>query len=116
MSEVNVVSVMAHQDDELVCLDTMLKMLERGDRLHFICVTDCSGGMAHAPEMTLQEAAAVRDLEMRALADALGATCICLGEHDESCTIRQMSNCVSSRPCEPLRQMLSSPITARSTT
>ena len=79
----NVASVMAHQDDELVCLGTMLKMLERGDRLHFICVTDGSGGMAHAPEMTRQEAAAIRHSEMRALADALSATYVCLGEHDE---------------------------------
>ena len=35
----NVVSVMAHQDDELMCLGTMLKMKARGDSLHFICLT-----------------------------------------------------------------------------
>jgi LmbE family N-acetylglucosaminyl deacetylase len=80
---VNVVSVMAHQDDELVCLGTMLKMQQRGDALHFICVTDGSGGMVHVPKMTREEAAATRDREMRRLADRLGASYTCLGERDE---------------------------------
>ena len=62
----NVVSVMAHQDDELVCLGTMLKMQARGDALHFICLTDGCGGMVQAPEMTRGEAAAVRDRESTA--------------------------------------------------
>lgn len=79
----NVISVMAHQDDELMCLGTMLKMQERGDALHFICVTDGSGGMVHAPDMPRAEAAAIRDREMSALAAKLGATYQCLGEHDE---------------------------------
>lgn len=79
----NVVSAMAHQDDELMCLGAMLKMQARGDALHFICVTDGSGGMAHAPEMSREEAAAVRDREMRELAGRLGASYTCLGERDE---------------------------------
>jgi len=79
----NVLSVMAHQDDELMCLGTMLKMRARGDSLHFICVTDGSSGMVHAPEMTRAEAAAVRDREMCALAERVGATYQCLGEKDE---------------------------------
>lgn len=79
----NVVSVMAHQDDELMCLGAMLRMRERGDRLHFICVTDGSGGMAQAPEMPRDEAAAVREREMRALADSTEASYQCLGEQDE---------------------------------
>jgi len=78
----NVVSVMAHQDDELMCLGTMLKMQERGDRLHFICITDGSGGMVQRPDMPREEAAAVREAEMRALADSVGAAYICLGERD----------------------------------
>jgi LmbE family N-acetylglucosaminyl deacetylase len=80
---VNVVSVMAHQDDELVCLGTMLRMGRRGDALHFICVTDGSGGMVHVPSMTRDEAAATRDREMRRLADRVGASYTCLGERDE---------------------------------
>jgi LmbE family N-acetylglucosaminyl deacetylase len=79
----NVVSIMAHQDDELFCLGTMLKMQARGDALHFICVTDGSGGMIHAPGMSREEAAAVRDREMRALVAQAGATYLCLGERDE---------------------------------
>jgi len=80
---VNVTSVMAHQDDELVCLGTMLKMQERGDSLHFVCVTDGSGGMIQAPEMPRAEAAAIRDREMRDLAGRLRASYCCLGERDE---------------------------------
>lgn len=34
----NVVSVMAHQDDELMCLGTMIKMKKQGYKLHFICL------------------------------------------------------------------------------
>jgi LmbE family N-acetylglucosaminyl deacetylase len=79
----NVVSVMAHQDDELVCLGTVLKMQARGDALHFVCVTDGCGGMIHRPEMSREEAAAVRDREMRDLAAQVGATYTCLGERDE---------------------------------
>jgi len=79
----NVVSVMAHQDDELVCLGTMLRMRERGDALHFICLTDGSSGMVQAPDMTRAEAAAVREREMRALTARLDATYLCLGERDE---------------------------------
>jgi len=79
----NVVSVMAHQDDELVCLGTMLKMQEAGHRLHFVCLTDGSGGMVHRPEMPRAEAAAVREREMRALAKAVDATYLCLNERDE---------------------------------
>ena len=79
----NVVSVMAHQDDELVCLGTMLKMQEAGHSLHFVCLTDGSGGMVHAPLMPRGEAAAVRDREMRALAESVHGTYHCLMERDE---------------------------------
>ncbi len=79
----NVVSVMAHQDDELMCLGTMLKMQISGASLHCICLTDGSCGMVQAPEMPRAEAAAVRDAEMRALARELGASYQCLGEPDE---------------------------------
>jgi LmbE family N-acetylglucosaminyl deacetylase len=79
----NVVSVMAHQDDELICLGTMLKMQSRGAALHFIVLTDGSGGMVQAPAMGRAEAAAIRDREMRALAEKCGATYQCLGERDE---------------------------------
>jgi N-acetylglucosamine malate deacetylase 1 len=78
----NVLSVMAHQDDELVCLGTMLKMKARGDKLHFICLTDGCAGIAQQPTIARAEAVAIRDREMRSLADAVQATYECLGERD----------------------------------
>jgi LmbE family N-acetylglucosaminyl deacetylase len=79
----NVVSVMAHQDDELMCLGTMIKMWKLGHKLHFISLTDGSMGMAHMPEMTLDEAASIRHKEMSVLATRLNATYTCLGICDE---------------------------------
>ena len=79
----NVVSVMAHQDDELMCLGTMLKMKQEGHKLAFICLTDGSAGMVHKPDMPFSEAAAIRKREMTALCDALDAEYICLNRPDE---------------------------------
>lgn len=79
----NVVSVMAHQDDELMCLGTMLKMKRRGDRLHFICLTRGETGMVHCPEMSVEEAAEYRRKEMSALVEAVGGSYLCLGYEDE---------------------------------
>ena len=80
---VNVVSVMAHQDDEMRCLGTMLKCRARGDRLSFITLTDGCKGFVQRPTIERTEAAAIRDREMRSLADALGANYHNLGEEDE---------------------------------
>jgi len=79
----NIVSVMAHQDDELMCLGTMLKMKELGHELHFVCITDGSFGMIHRPETPLAEVAAIRYQEMSALVEAAGGSYICLNEKDE---------------------------------
>ena len=79
----NIVSVMAHQDDELMCLGTMLKMKEAGHSLSFICLTDGATGMVHKPDMPRDEAASIREREMGSLAGALDARYICLGEPDE---------------------------------
>jgi LmbE family N-acetylglucosaminyl deacetylase len=79
----NVVSIMAHQDDEMRCLGTMLKCRARGDRLWFVAVTDGSGGVMRDPLPSRQEAAAVRRAEMSALARACGAEYLCLEERDE---------------------------------
>ena len=68
----NVVSVMAHQDDELMCLGTMLKMKARGDSLHFICLTGGEMGMVQYPEMSSKEASECRKMEMEALANEAG--------------------------------------------
>lgn len=79
----NIVSVMAHQDDELMCLGTMLKMKNLGHNLAFICLTDGAAGMAHMPEMSFEEAAKIRDVEMKNLISDIGAEYICLGYPDE---------------------------------
>ena len=79
----NVVSIMAHQDDEMRCLGTMLKCQQRGDRLFFITLTDGSNGLLERARMTRAEAARIRDEEMAALAEAVDARYINLGEHDE---------------------------------
>ena len=64
----NVVSIMAHADDEMRCLGTMLRCAERGDRLAFITLTDGSHGYVQDPSLPRAKVAAIRDREMRALA------------------------------------------------
>ncbi len=79
----NVVSIMAHQDDEMRCLGTLLKCRARGDRLAFIVLTDGAKGMVQNPQMPGEQAAAIRASEMDALAGAIGAATLTLGESDE---------------------------------
>jgi LmbE family N-acetylglucosaminyl deacetylase len=79
----NVVSIMAHQDDEMFCLGTMLRCRARGDRLFFITLTDGSKGFVQRPEISQAEAAKIRAAEMAALARAVDAESIGLGEPDE---------------------------------
>jgi len=78
-----VASVMAHQDDEMRCLGSMLKCRERGDRLFFVTLTDGSGGFVQKPDINREEAARIRHEEMTALASAIGAEVINLREQDE---------------------------------
>lgn len=79
----NVVSIMAHQDDEMRCLGTMLKCRARGDRLFFVTLTDGSKGFVQNPLIEREAAAGIRDSEMRSLAEAVGAPYFNLGELDE---------------------------------
>lgn len=79
----NVVSVMAHQDDEMFCLGTMLKCRARGDRLFFITLTDGSKGFVQRPDISREEAARIRAAEMTALARDVEGEYISLGEPDE---------------------------------
>ena len=79
----HVISLMAHQDDEMHCLGTMLRCLERGDQLSFIILTDGSKGFVQQPEISRGEAARIRSAEMGALAAQLGAAYLNLGEADE---------------------------------
>lgn len=78
----NIVSIMAHADDEMRCLGTMLKCRARGDKLTFVTVADGSVGFAHQPEISREDAAAVRASEMENLAKAVDAQFITLGERD----------------------------------
>jgi LmbE family N-acetylglucosaminyl deacetylase len=78
-----VVSIMAHADDEMRCLGTLLKCRARGDELSFVTLTDGSKGFVQTPDIARDAAAAIRAAEMGALAAALGAEYVNLGEPDE---------------------------------
>jgi LmbE family N-acetylglucosaminyl deacetylase len=77
-----IVSIMAHADDEMRCLGTMLKCRARGDALAFVTVADGSVGFAHDPAISREAAAAVRAGEMRSLCKAIGAEFFTLGQRD----------------------------------
>jgi LmbE family N-acetylglucosaminyl deacetylase len=79
----NVVSIMAHQDDEMNCLGTMLKAQGRGDRLLFVTVTDGSKGFVQQPEIASEQAARIRHEEMSELARRVDAQYLNLREPDE---------------------------------
>jgi N-acetylglucosamine malate deacetylase 1 len=79
----NVVSIMAHQDDEMRCLGTMLKCRDRGDKLFFITLADGSKGFVQNPTIPREEAARIRHEEMTSLCKAIGAQYINLRELDE---------------------------------
>jgi len=79
----NVVSIMAHQDDEMQCLGTLLKCRARGDRIAFITVTDGAKGFVQQPEIEPAEAARIRHREMSELARHLEADYLNLREPDE---------------------------------
>ncbi len=79
----NVVSIMAHADDEMRCLGSMLKCRRRGDSLFLITVTDGSKGFVQDPGISRQEAARIRHEEMKALADQARAAYLNLAEADE---------------------------------
>ncbi len=79
----NVVSIMAHQDDEMRCLGTMLKCRARGDRLFFVTLTDGAKGFVQRPDIDYAEAVRIRHEEMSAVARAAGGTYLNLREKDE---------------------------------
>jgi len=79
----NVVSIMAHQDDEMRCLGAMLKCQARGDRLFFVTLTDGSKGFVQTPNISREDAARIRQAELSSLAGAINATVINLREPDE---------------------------------
>jgi len=82
---VNVVCVAAHQDDiELHCLGTLLKYRARGDvTITYVVISNGDKGAQYDPKMPYAQVAAIREAEARAVAEALGARYIGLGEEDE---------------------------------
>lgn len=80
----NIVCVTAHQDDEMNCLGTLLRLhRERGDQISFVALTNGDRGASWTPDAPLADTAAVRAAEMQSVADAFGGTYVCLGEPDE---------------------------------
>ncbi|MDD5676548.1 MAG: PIG-L family deacetylase [Kiritimatiellae bacterium] len=79
----NVVSIMAHQDDEMRCLGTMLKCRARGDSLFFVTLTDGCHGMVQSPDMPRAEAARIRHAEITAVAKSVGGEYFSLAAEDE---------------------------------
>ena len=80
----NVACVFAHQDDEMACLGTLIRLREaREARITFIAVTNGDKGASWDPDRPLAEVAATREREMRAVAGALGADYVCLDEPDQ---------------------------------
>ena len=79
----NVVSIMAHQDDEMRCLGTLLKCRARGDRLFFITLTDGAKGFVQNPGIDPAEAGRIRHAEMTAVAQAARGAYVNLWEKDE---------------------------------
>jgi len=74
---------MAHQDDEMRCLGTMLKCRHRGDKLFFITLADGSKGFVQNPTIPREEAARIRHEEMTNLCKAIDAEYTNLRELDE---------------------------------
>ncbi|MFD0480205.1 PIG-L deacetylase family protein [Nonomuraea thailandensis] len=75
----NVVCVFAHQDDEMRCLGTLLRLRDAGCRIVFVCITRGDKGLPFDP---LADAVRVREREMLAVADAFAAEYVCLGRED----------------------------------
>lgn len=73
----------AHQDDEMGCLGTLLKYRASGHQIAFVTATNGDKGMSWDPDVPLSEAADIRDREMRAVAAELSASYDCLSAPDE---------------------------------
>lgn len=76
------VCVFAHQDDEMRCLGTLLRLREQGHVVAFIVVTAGDKGLPFADRADQHRAATVREAEMRKVAAAFDAAYVCLGRED----------------------------------
>jgi N-acetylglucosamine malate deacetylase 1 len=71
--------VFAHQDDEMRCLGTLLRLREAGHTVAFVALTNGDKGLPFDPGT---DAAGTRAAEMTAVAEALDAEYRCLGRED----------------------------------
>ena len=79
----SVVSVGAHQDDELSCLGTLIRCAQRGDRVTTVAVSNGDKGGSHDPSIAHEEIARMRVAEATAVARSLGGEFFCVGQEDE---------------------------------
>jgi LmbE family N-acetylglucosaminyl deacetylase len=79
-----IVTVLAHQDDEMRCLGTLLRLKADGHSIAMVCVSNGNKGLAFGDDNDQKSAAAVRDSEMRSVAQELGAEYRCLDRDDGS--------------------------------
>lgn len=74
------VCVFAHPDDEMRCLGTLLRLRAGGHTVAFVAVSPGDKGLPFSADAV--DATAVRDAEMRLVADAFDAAYVCLGAED----------------------------------
>ena len=79
----SVVSVGAHQDDEMSCLGTLIRCSDRGDRITTISISNGDKGRLHDLSLSSDEITQIRIAEASAVANAIGGTFHCLGQEDE---------------------------------
>jgi LmbE family N-acetylglucosaminyl deacetylase len=78
----SVVSVGAHQDDELGCLGTLIRYREQGCRITTVSISNGDKGGQHDPSIPLAQIARTRIDEATRVASELGGSFYCLGVED----------------------------------
>jgi LmbE family N-acetylglucosaminyl deacetylase len=78
----SVVSVGAHQDDELGCLGSLIRYRDQGSRLTTVSVSNGDKGGQHDPSIPHSVIAQTRIDEATRMAAELGGTYYCLGLED----------------------------------
>ncbi|HEX6971347.1 MAG TPA: PIG-L family deacetylase [Limnochordia bacterium] len=80
----NILWVGAHQDDEMKVLGTLLKYRRQGGhRFAFVCMTNGDKGLSFDQVTSHEEAARIRDAEMRRVVAEFDGQYTCLGVPDE---------------------------------
>ncbi len=74
--------VFAHQDDEMRCVGTLLRLREADHEIAFVTLTAGDKGLPFQEAHGSMNAAAIRDAEMHAVATRFEAAYICLGRED----------------------------------